>query len=315
METRTNHIWVGIITLVLLAMLAGMIIWLARLQEGLQKEYDILFQQSVSGLSRGSEVNFAGVPVGQVSEIQLYEKDPDFVRVRISVREDVPILVGTAASIQGSFTGLSSITLDGARNGAPPIDCETTACPEGAPIIPPKNGGLSALLADAPMMLERVATLTERMTEILSDENQRELTGILKNTNRLSGEMADTAPELKASLRSLDQTLKDASKTLAAFERASNSADNLMNNEGPALASELKSTLKSAKEAANSLSALMEDTRPVTRDLASSTLPEAKATMEELRAASKALREITEKLNDQGAGALIGTPPLPEYKK
>ena len=135
METRANHLWVGIVTLALLAALAAGIVWLAQLGRGEQKEFDILFQQSVSGLAKGSEVSFAGVPVGQVSEIRLYEKDPDFVRVRIAVRDDVPILVGTTATIQGSFTGVSTILLDGARNGAPPITCDTTACPEGKPVM------------------------------------------------------------------------------------------------------------------------------------------------------------------------------------
>ena len=36
--------------------------------------------------------------------------------------------------------------------------------------------------------------------------------------------------------------------------------------------------------------------------------------MQELRATSKALRQVTERLENQGAGALIGTPPLPEYE-
>ncbi|MGZ9927691.1 MlaD family protein, partial [Escherichia coli] len=92
------------------------------------------FQQSVEGLANGSQVSFAGVPAGQVKQIALWEKDPQFVRVRIAVNEEVPILVGTTATIQGSFTGVSTILLDGARSGAPPITCETTACTEGVPI-------------------------------------------------------------------------------------------------------------------------------------------------------------------------------------
>ncbi len=147
METRANHLWVGVVTLALLAAIALGIVWLAQLGKGEQKEYDILFQQSVSGLARGSQVSFAGVPVGQVGEIKLYDEDPDFVQVRIAVKPEVPILVGTTATIQGSFTGVSTILLDGARNGAPPITCETTGCPSGVPVIPPKDGGLNALLS------------------------------------------------------------------------------------------------------------------------------------------------------------------------
>ncbi|HEU4819897.1 MAG TPA: MlaD family protein, partial [Qipengyuania sp.] len=140
METRANHVWVGAVTLVLLALLAAFIVWLARLGQGDQKDYDIFFKQSVAGLAKGSQVSFAGVPVGDVSQIALWDKDPEFVRVRIQVRDEVPILVGTTATIQSSFTGVSTILLDGARRGRPPISCDTTACTEGVPIIPPKPG-------------------------------------------------------------------------------------------------------------------------------------------------------------------------------
>ena len=94
METRANHVWVGAVTLALLAALALAIVWIAGLGKGAQKEYDIFFKQSVAGLAKGSEVSFAGVPVGQVNDIKLWEKDPEFVRVRIKVKEDVPILNG-----------------------------------------------------------------------------------------------------------------------------------------------------------------------------------------------------------------------------
>ncbi|MFN9633950.1 MAG: MlaD family protein, partial [Erythrobacteraceae bacterium] len=162
METRANHLWVGAVTLVLLVGLAAFIVWLARLGQGNQSEYDIFYAQSVSGLANGSQVSFAGVPVGQVSEIALAKDNPEFVRVRIKVKDDVPILVGTEATIEASFTGVSTILLNGARKGAPEITCQTTACPEGRPVIPPGRGGFGELVANAPLLLERLATLTEQ---------------------------------------------------------------------------------------------------------------------------------------------------------
>src|SRR5690606_23331267 len=104
---------------------------------------------------------------------------PEFVRVRIALNKTVPILQGTTATIQGSFTGVSKIQLDGARRNAPPITCEVTACPEGVPVIPTKPGALGQILNNAPLLLERLATLTERLTLLLSDENQAAISGIL----------------------------------------------------------------------------------------------------------------------------------------
>ena len=314
METRANHVWVGIVTLALLAMLAAAIVWIAQLGRGSTKEYDIFFKQSVEGLANGSQVSFSGVPVGQVQNIELYPEDPEFVRVRIEVKDEVPILVGTTATIQGSFTGGSTILLEGARSGQPPITCETTACTEGVPIIPPKSGGFNAILANAPLLLERLATLTERMTLLLSDENQEQLTGILRNTNRMTAELADASPQIEGTLAELKVTLKEAGEALDAFEQATRSTDQLINQEGAALAKELRGTLNSANMAAASLSATLEDARPATRQLAETTLPAAEATLKDLQATSKALRAITERLENEGAAGLVGGQKLPDYK-
>ncbi|MDN3646109.1 MlaD family protein [Pontixanthobacter aestiaquae] len=315
METRANHLWVGAVTLVLLGALAAFIVWLAQLGQGEQKQYDILFGQDVSGLANGSQVSFAGVPVGRVSEIKLYEDNLEFVRVRIEVEKEVPILIGTTATIQGSFTGVSTILLEGARQGAPPITCETTACfSENVPQIPPKAGGLGALLSSAPVLLERLATLTERMTELLSDRNQSEISAILANTNRMTDQLADTGPQIQATMKELENTLREGAEALDAFEKVTQSTDNLLNQEGAQLAVQLRETLGGADAAAKSLSATLEDARPATRQLSTQTLPAVEATLADLKATSQALRNVTERLENEGASSLLGSPPLPEYE-
>lgn len=315
METRANHLWVGAVTLGLLLALAAFIVWLARLDQRQQNEYDIFYQQSVSGLANGSQVSFAGVPVGQVKQISLSRDDPQFVRVRISVKQDVPILVGTQATIQASFTGVSTILLDGARKNAPPITCETTACPEGLPVIPAGRGGFGEIVANAPLLLERLTTLTEQLNLVLGPENQQELAGILRNTNAVSAELAVAAPELTANLREFRVTMQEFNSALNAVEKLTLTTDDVLNNEGRPVVRELAGTLKSANLALASLAATLEDTRPAARQLREGTLPAAEATLQDLRATSRALRSITEKLEAEGVGSLVQGKTLPNYKQ
>jgi phospholipid/cholesterol/gamma-HCH transport system substrate-binding protein len=314
METRANHVWVGAVTLLLLGGLALFFVWLAGIGTSDKKLYDIFFEQSVGGLAKGSQVAYSGVPVGQVKTIELWKKDPEFVKVRIEIEEDTPILLGTSASISASFTGVSTIALNGGRTGAQLITCATTSCPEGVPVIPPQPGGLGEILASAPLLLERLATLTDRLTRVLSDENQNSIAGILKNTDAMSGSLAQATPEVQATMRELQTTLAQSTKTLAAFEGTLTSTDRLLNKEGQNLAVEMRTTLQSAQSAADALKGTLTDARPAARQLTESTLPTAEATLQDLRRTSQALREATERLQNQGAASLIGGAKLPDYK-
>lgn len=311
METRANHVWVGAITLLLLAGLAVFFVWLARLGNTDRKEYDIFFSQSVGGLANGSNVTFAGVPAGQVTAIELWPQDPEFVRVRVSIQQDIPILQGTVASISASFTGVSDVTLDGAVRGAPPI---TEPGPEGVPVIPTQPGALGEILASAPLLLERLATLTERLTRVLDDDNQASIQGILANTNVISRELAETAPELRGVLRESQLALAEGTQALDEFERTLVATNRLIDQEGSSLAAELRTTLQAAQAVTDDLEATLQGVQPITRQISETTLPAANATLRDLRRTSESLRAITEQIESEGASSLVGGRPLPTYE-
>ena len=318
METRANNVFVGAVTLALLIGLAAFFVWIAQLNEGDLKRYDIFFNQSVNGLAKGAQVTFSGVPIGTIDQVELWPRDPSFVKVRISVARAVPILVGTTATLQSSFTGVADILLEGAVKGAPPIVCPDenpqSQCPEGVPVIPAKRGGLGAILNSAPVLLERLSTLSERLNSLLSDENQMQFKSILVNTNKATAGLADVSPQMKTTLADLQGTLKQASATLANFDRVAGSANALLSDQQGSLAREMRGTLRSAQAAANALNATLGEASPAARRLSTTTLPEAEASLRELRAASRSLRNITDKIDEQGAGALTGGSKLPDYK-
>src|SRR3954462_7866642 len=142
METRSNYVMVGAVTVALLAGALLFIVWLAGLSNKQTKCYDVYFSQGVGGLNKGSNVSFSGVPVGQVSKISLLPNRPEFVWVRIEVDQQTPALQGTSAQITGvGFTGVSEIQLGGAVKGAPPIN---RLGPQGCPVVPSATGGLGA---------------------------------------------------------------------------------------------------------------------------------------------------------------------------
>lgn len=317
METRSNHVFVGAVVLLLLAMLALFLVWLARLNGTQAKEYDIFFKQSVNGLNKGSEVGYSGVPKGQVIQVALFKDDPQFVRVRVRLDQDTPVLEGTTAYVQGSFTGTSTIQLDGAVKGAPPIVCPAVnpqqSCPYGVPVIPTRQGGLGALLSSAPELLQRLSTLTAKVTELLNDRNSKSLGNILANTDRLTRALADQSPDIGKTLAETRTTLQKvgaaADQIGVLAEKTGGTVDDLK----PA-AVKLSKAIDAAQHSLETIDSLVADAKPGVQAFSKQTVPEIGQLVRDLRIMSAALTNVAEKIDQGGASALLGQPALPDYK-
>jgi phospholipid/cholesterol/gamma-HCH transport system substrate-binding protein len=327
METRSNQVLVGSITLGLLAALVIFVVWLSQVSGGGDKKFDIFFQQSVEGLAKGSSVTFSGVPVGQIESINLVPASPQFVRVRITVNEETPVLEGSTATIRGvGFTGVSQIQIDPppapAQGQQPrrgnPIRCPEqnaqSECPYGVPVLPVRPGALTSLLNTAPELLERVSTLTERLTELLSDRNQESIAGILDNLEQVSRSLAERGPEIAATLAEARVAIRQAGDAADRIGQLATATTTLVDRDGRPLINDLRRTLRSAQSSMAQLEGAIGDARPGIQAFTNQTLPEVGQLMRDLRETSESLREITERLNQRGIGGVISGQRLPDYR-
>jgi len=162
------------------------------LTAGRYATYEIRSAQPVSGLLPGAPVEFHGVEVGQVREVQL--AGPRSVRVLLSVRKDAPVSTATVATITGrglasrGFTGYVFVNLE---DGAGP----------GTPLAAPKEGG-PPMIASAPA---RTVSLDTSISEL--NASVQRVTGTLEGLLD-----RDTVASMKQSLASLEQV----TRTLAA---------------------------------------------------------------------------------------------------
>jgi phospholipid/cholesterol/gamma-HCH transport system substrate-binding protein len=312
METRSNYIMVGAVTVALLAGVLLFIVWLAGLSNKATNCYDIYFSQAVGGLNKGSNVTFSGVPVGQVKRISLLPNRPEFVWVRIEVDEQTPVLQGTSAQIHGvGFTGVSEIQLTGAERGRPPIQ---QTGPQGCPVIPATSGGISALLNSAPELIDRIQRLTERLTELLSDKNQNSISDILENLDRTTKVIADRAPDLADTIADMRVTVRNAGIAAQRIAALSDSTNQLVNEEGRPAAQDLRKSIASIQQATDNLNAMITDARPGVQNFSKSTLPEANRLVHEMRELTQSLKAVSDRVNQGGIGGTLGPEKLPDYQ-
>ncbi|WP_419826588.1 MlaD family protein [Sphingomonas sp.] len=312
METRSNHVLVGTVVLGIVVAALLFIVWMAQIGGGHQNKYDVFFPNSVEGLAKGSAVTFSGVPVGKIDEIRLLPDNPSNVRVRISVDDTTPILQGTTASIAGvGFTGVSQVNLRGAIKGAPPI---AALGPFGVPVIPVKAGGLGALLASAPQLLDKLTTLTDRLSGLLDDRNQNSIHHILANIDLVSSALAARGGDIQQTMRNANRAIAQAGDAAEKIGRLADTSNRLLDQQGRPLVAQLQQTVAAARHSAEQIDDLVAKAKPGVVQLTTQTAPEVDRLVRDLSEMADALTQTANRLNTAGAGGVLGGGRLPDYK-
>lgn len=241
MNGRNSYLVVGIFVSLGLLALVSMILLLAggRSSES-SSRYTVLFERDISGLTLGAPVRYLGVPVGKVVDLRLAGTNSAQVRVDIDVFESTPVNSLTYASLafQG-VTGVAFISLAADSGGeARPL----VAAGSEYPVIPARDTGLAALLADGPEIASKVSALLDKASLLLDDENRSNLSRSLANIEVLTESLAaqeDTIGQLpdqlhtvleqiETTLGNLQQTLDKAEPDLTmAMESLNETSNNL----------------------------------------------------------------------------------------
>jgi phospholipid/cholesterol/gamma-HCH transport system substrate-binding protein len=181
-------------------------------------------------------------------------------------------------------------------------------------VIATKQGGIGAILNSAPQLLERLSTLTERLTGLLTDRNQASIAGILENTNRLTDALADRGPEIAATLAQTRVAIQQAGEASKQIGDLAATTNGLLANDIQPTIRNLNGAIDSARKSADTLNAAIGDARPGLQTFSRQTIPEANRLVRDLRVTAAALSSVAEKVDQQGASSLIGQQKLPDYK-
>src|SRR3546814_2324201 len=124
-----------------------------------------------------------------------------------------------------------------------------------------------------------------------------------RNGPALERALADTRIAVQQAGQAAEQIGSLAAATQGTIDR----------NVDPAMRN-LRDTLASANESMKTLEGAIADARPGLQTFSDKTIPEANALIRDLRRTSASLSSLTDKLDQQGAGAVLGGSKLPDYK-
>jgi phospholipid/cholesterol/gamma-HCH transport system substrate-binding protein len=224
MENKSHAFAAGVFVLVVTALVIGLGVWLTR-DRGNYNTYELSSREGVSGLQPQAAVRYKGVSVGKVTHIGFDPQTSGNVLIRIAVSVDAPLTATTYAVLgyQG-VTGLAYVLLDDAGQPYP----ELPRGPSGLPRLPLRTSPFTQLFDQGPAILSRVQEATERINQVLADDNQRLFREALANIAQAAGSVNTLSQRLDATvLQRLDPALaalpplaQESRKTLQSLQQA-----------------------------------------------------------------------------------------------
>ncbi len=237
METKANYAVIGAFTLSVIVAAFGFVLWFSGGDKPSNRAtFRIVFSSSVSGLSRGAQVLFNGLRVGEVTKIDLAD-NPAFVHAIVEIDPRTPIKSDTRARLEfQGLTGVASVALTGGSTSAAALARTGEALPE---IIADRSDFQNILdtMQNLSGKLDKMLDKTDRLV----DENSGSISNIIRNVEAFSGALAANSngiQEFTASLTEVSRSLKPFVETL---DRNSGNIDAIMKD-----ARELTSRLNAA---------------------------------------------------------------------
>lgn len=204
METKINYTLVGAFVIILTAAIVLAIFWLSSgLSLVKNTTYMVYMQESVSGLSIDSTVEYNGVQVGKVKKIELNNKNPELVEVLLDIKSTTPVTQGTVATLTTrGLTGLVFIALKDKGLNQRPLKAH------GKQLYP--------VIQTAPSIFVRLDTVLTQFTKnfqqisasfqsLLDKENLAAFKATLKNINLITGNLARNNKRLNTILRNAEK--------------------------------------------------------------------------------------------------------------
>ncbi|MEO7148645.1 MAG: MlaD family protein [Rhodanobacteraceae bacterium] len=297
METRAHHVLIGAFTLIVIAAAVLFALWLAKTSVSKQYHYyDIVFTESVTGLSKGGQVQYNGIQVGEVSDLKLDRRDPRKVLARIRIGADTPVKMDTRAKLGLlGLTGVAYIQLTGGKPDSAPL-LPTTDNP--VPVIPAEYSALGKLLSSGEDIVTSLNGILDRVGQIVSQDNINRINRTLDHLDQTTAALADERGDIRSLLQQATAAAKELNDTL-------HNTNALVNDQGKATLDSARAAMASLQRASQTLDKLMDENRGSLQSGLQG-VAELGPALRELRSTLHDVRALTDKLQGNPAGFLLG---------
>jgi phospholipid/cholesterol/gamma-HCH transport system substrate-binding protein len=313
METRANHVLIGLFTLITAALLIGFALWAAKFaSESNWNEYDVVFSEAVTGLGIGGTVQFNGITVGEVRNLKIDPTDPNKVLVRVRIKADTPIKVDTEARL--AFVGLTGITqiqlksLNASSAALVPSESNPT------PRIVAKESAFSKLFSSTDDITTTATNVMLRLNQAFSDENINSLSSTLKNLEKISGTVASEKQDIGLIIRDTRAAIAKLDSTLSSTDSIARKLDEGLADQLPELIIKLDRTLVQYEALAKNANRVIDANGDAIDNFSQQGLAQVGPAIAELRTLLAQLRRVAAQIEERPNALVTGKSTTEEFK-
>ncbi|RWU27002.1 MCE family protein [Pseudomonas alkylphenolica] len=311
METRAHHVLIGLVSVIVVvgAMLFGL--WLTKSSvDSTFKDYEVVFNEAVSGLSKGSSVQYSGIKVGDVTSLRLDPADPRRVLARIRLSADTPVKEDTRAKLTlTGITGTSFIQLSGGTPQSPELKGKSGKLP----VIVASPSPIARLLDNSSDLLTNINVLVHNANELFSEDNAAHLSKTLTNLEQTTAVFSDQRDDIRTAIQQLSQLGNQASAMLKQTNDLVRNANGLLSTQGKQTFGSAEQAMQSLAQSTATLNSLLNDNREALSGGAQG-LNQLAPAIRELRQTLTALKAISQRLEANPSGYLLGRETNKEFE-
>ncbi len=304
METRAQYVAVGGFVLAMITLAFVAVLWLARAQLTTQLAYyDIFFSGPVSGLRIGAAVEYAGVPVGKVSDIHIDPGNVEQIRVTVEIDAGVAIKTDAAAAVETNIlSGVSFIQITGGTKDAPLL------LPQGNQryaVIRAHRSRFASVAARAPQLLEKLIDTADHLNELLDEKNREAVAETLDNVRTLTRGLNERSKEISELVANANSAVLGAKELIGDVERSYASPDGIGDRAAAALA-DFNKLAKNLGDTNRQLQQELADARPGVRTFATQTLGDVGVLVGEVRQLVSGVNRLVGEIERDPSQVLFG---------
>ncbi len=311
METKANHLLIGVFVLGVIGLLLAFLYWMQNAAVGGRgKNYHVIFDGSVQGLTEAAPVLFNGIRFGAVQSIEIVPEDTRKVRALIAVREDTPVRANSRARIsQQGLAGWTALEITPGTPDAPPLQAKEG---ERYPVLYADATASGSLFAGVPDALGNANALLVRLNNLVAN-NEDSIRTTITNIEAFTGMINERKDDIAAIIQDARGLSSRFSTLSDKLEKAVDTLAGAAGDNPDSVVSQVQQAATSFRQLAEKLDKSLGDQATGLTSQAQRGLREFELFMRDGRRLAESLDRVVQKIERNPANFLLGGQQTPQY--